>query len=807
LAAIIKAHYHFPRGRNLRHKRGGENLAITGHEGLGSVRSLTPEPKMKRQLSAPERPVFGATASNPIDLLGSECSDSEEKEKEQEQEQEHKPSQELPRSTPMRIRRLLSPDPNPKLTTSTPVFGADATDPIDLLGQSYSGLPRSKKGRRKKNRAALFVGGLSDVRVEREVRKKGGVVDIDKVNQTSTPSSDQSYFHDGLVSPIDPNNHSSKLTIMQSFVEIGPNGEVTEKPTSIQGKALFHTLIQLEEQLRDQMYHERLFLFLNTWKRLRKHLSALAKEEGQESKIAKDWLKRLDADKDIAQAVDKANFGEEVLQMFQRSDGEKWTMVRDKEQVTTWYREEQDSKTLTFLVQGPIDPPLINLAACLYEVDMYSSWFPFLKRAVELDTVSRFHKHVHITVKAPWPVWDREVFADCYGVNCLHDGELLICLRPLLEKYPPGGRKEKEKKESKPRESGMRAEDGGRGRVEGETEQSHKPAEARGSPAPEEKKSLIKRVATTDAAVQEAPHKHEAQHKHEHVRRTFSMSDVPCERLSEHDDKWQQGHEERRKKEKVVLADVKWGGFRIRKDDEAKKTTISMLANVDPKLEVVSPALLNFIAARLFHYMLVFLNKAASFSKESKYARRIKERPEIYKYIQSQIDEAKQVHERKSSKYGGLPRPTPHGAGKTKATISRKDAGGESSSPRRSSSPAVLTMRKLRRRRTASNPPPHPPPDAPRRSHTPPRPREAPPPPPRPKVRLDKLLRRRESLEPAVLPKIQSRVPAEAKEMSTPSDDNAEKEDNSIFAIGLFVVVFLAVYFVTSGASWTFISG
>eukprot|EP00466_Bigelowiella_natans_P007937 jgi/Bigna1/82417/fgenesh1_pg.92_\ len=82
----------------------------------------------------------------------------------------------------------------------------------------------------------------------------------------------------------------------------------------------------------------------------------------------------------------------------------------------TWYRREEGSKTYTFMVQGPFDPPLINLA-----VDLFHNWFPFLKSSKELKTVSRFHKQIQVTVKAPWPIWDREVLADCFGVNNLRE--------------------------------------------------------------------------------------------------------------------------------------------------------------------------------------------------------------------------------------------------------------------------------------------------------------------------------------------------------------------------------------------------
>jgi len=361
------------------------------------------------------------------------------------------------------------------------------------------------------------------------------------------------------------------------------------KPGSVSLDEVDNLMQAAFDRIYDHIENERLFLLVDELKSVEAILDELQDPEGNENKASR-WLRRIRDDVEIQTSMEKALMAQKVLRMFERADEQKWTLVRDKESVKTWYQAEEDTKTFTFLVQGPIDPPLINLSACLYEVDMFHNWFPFLKSAEELRTVSRFHKQIRVVVKAPWPIWNREVLADCFGVNRLYDGELMVILRELPEQdliglSVPGSRSTGEK-------------------------------------AP---LSTSERLPRSNSALA-SPRKTTISH-----RRGFSMEARDPNELDAVARSWN----ENRVKRKVVLAGVKWGGFRIRKQDDGK-TVISMLANVDPKLDVVSPSLLNFIAGRLFHYMLVFLNKAASFRSDSKYAQRIQANPNVYEYIRTQ---------------------------------------------------------------------------------------------------------------------------------------------------------------------------
>ncbi|GAB5359616.1 hypothetical protein AAMO2058_000558800 [Amorphochlora amoebiformis] len=345
--------------------------------------------------------------------------------------------------------------------------------------------------------------------------------------------------------------------------------------------------------------------------------------------------------------------------MFDRSDSEAWNLVRDHKNVKTWYRKEEGTPNLTFLVQGPIDPPLLNLAACLYEVDLYHSWFPFLKSATELKQVSRFHKQLHIVLKAPWPIWDREVYADCYGVNLLYKGELLICLRPLdpPKTLPPHLRQDlpRTTRNSPQAAPGTQKQEGkwNKRMLRGHSVMESPPDENSAGKNQIAFRHIrgfsMESPSSLHAAKRQPRHLHYPQSTPQVVssdKNVDTLADMKGERIgfdgmeNKLEGKGRNEVDEDRNRRKAVLASVKWGGFRIRKLKDGT-SNISMLANVDPKLEVVSPALLNFIAGRLFHFMLVFLNTSASFGSDSKYAQRINSNPDVYEYIRTQVRDAK----------------------------------------------------------------------------------------------------------------------------------------------------------------------
>jgi START domain len=127
----------------------------------------------------------------------------------------------------------------------------------------------------------------------------------------------------------------------------------------------------------------------------------------------------------------KAADTRELLDFFEDEDD--WQVMREKNGVRTLYRPEESSGTHSFKVSGEIHAPMTSIVAVLYEIDLFHHWFPKLKFSRELTLLSRYHKLIHLEIDIPWPISNREVVADAYGVDMLEDNKIAIFLRSIDE--------------------------------------------------------------------------------------------------------------------------------------------------------------------------------------------------------------------------------------------------------------------------------------------------------------------------------------------------------------------------------------
>ncbi|MES1909445.1 MAG: hypothetical protein MHM6MM_002178 [Cercozoa sp. M6MM] len=132
---------------------------------------------------------------------------------------------------------------------------------------------------------------------------------------------------------------------------------------------------------------------------------------------------------------------QECREMLANFEGEEWTRTQSRHGISTFYRAEEGSNTYSFKVEGILDRSVFDLVAVLFEVDLFSEWFPFLRRATELARPARFRKLIHMDIKLPWPLAPRDALLDAYGVDDSKSGRVFCFLGPLapdeLEKHAP----------------------------------------------------------------------------------------------------------------------------------------------------------------------------------------------------------------------------------------------------------------------------------------------------------------------------------------------------------------------------------
>jgi len=104
-----------------------------------------------------------------------------------------------------------------------------------------------------------------------------------------------------------------------------------------------------------------------------------------------------------------------------------WTLVKDSAGVKTFYRHDESLPIHSIKLEGVMDCSMINLFVVLYEVDLYTLWWPLSKEVKQLQQVSKYKKLVYMRTELPWPLWSRDACFYAYGVDCWKKTQLLLC--------------------------------------------------------------------------------------------------------------------------------------------------------------------------------------------------------------------------------------------------------------------------------------------------------------------------------------------------------------------------------------------
>ena len=99
----------------------------------------------------------------------------------------------------------------------------------------------------------------------------------------------------------------------------------------------------------------------------------------------------------------------------------------------TYCRDEPNSASMSFLVVGFVDVPMVNMASVIMELDMYKEWFPLCVESEDLGIVSRFHRSSKFAIMLPFPVSNREVFITGYAIDDLTKHKRVIVMAKSVQ--------------------------------------------------------------------------------------------------------------------------------------------------------------------------------------------------------------------------------------------------------------------------------------------------------------------------------------------------------------------------------------
>lgn len=164
----------------------------------------------------------------------------------------------------------------------------------------------------------------------------------------------------------------------------------------------------------------------------------------------RDQLTRLQtSDKPLASDL-QSKLNTEFIQTVQREcdevhafkqalgDDQGWTLSYDGTDTRVLYRREESTSTHSIQIVGTIQAPLVNIAALLYEADLYHQlfWYVLTSTTLPLDHESLMRRAVHVTSFAPWPLHQRDIAIYAYAVDALDgpdgpDDSVLVLSRSL----------------------------------------------------------------------------------------------------------------------------------------------------------------------------------------------------------------------------------------------------------------------------------------------------------------------------------------------------------------------------------------
>lgn len=124
------------------------------------------------------------------------------------------------------------------------------------------------------------------------------------------------------------------------------------------------------------------------------------------------------------------------LDHFTRSldNDDGWTLSYDGTKTKVWYRKEKGNATHTMRISGLIRAPLLNLAALLYEADLYSELLWFIQKSEILAEPTQLRRAAHFRLFSPWPLYPREVAVYGFAVDGLdEDNCILVYSRSLKD--------------------------------------------------------------------------------------------------------------------------------------------------------------------------------------------------------------------------------------------------------------------------------------------------------------------------------------------------------------------------------------
>jgi len=101
----------------------------------------------------------------------------------------------------------------------------------------------------------------------------------------------------------------------------------------------------------------------------------------------------------------------------------------------SYYKKEQYSDLHSFKLSADLNASLLNLCVLIYEVDLYTTMFPYFKFVKEIAHPARCTKIVHWAIRTPWPISARESVVLGFAVDGLDEDDAILVHMKTIDKF------------------------------------------------------------------------------------------------------------------------------------------------------------------------------------------------------------------------------------------------------------------------------------------------------------------------------------------------------------------------------------
>jgi hypothetical protein len=119
--------------------------------------------------------------------------------------------------------------------------------------------------------------------------------------------------------------------------------------------------------------------------------------------------------------------------MQEMEDTQDWTSDSLNSVVKISYKFIPNTELISLKMEAEVDVPIQTMMTLLYEINLWSHWFPFIKRTAEVKRIHRGAAVYYLELGLPYPLQNRETHIYGFGVDRLRENGTILILAESVD--------------------------------------------------------------------------------------------------------------------------------------------------------------------------------------------------------------------------------------------------------------------------------------------------------------------------------------------------------------------------------------